>query len=97
MTGGQNTDLTDALRAGAIGKHDDLSVMDEAVDLIKQLMAENARLRCVMTKAHAVMRQTGWQLALSCEDPPGGDLLALAAAEVESEFASVLGAKEGDE
>ena len=97
MTGGQNTDLTDALRAGAIGKHDDLSVMDEAVDLIKQLMAENARLRCVMTKAHAVMRQTGWHLALDCEDPPGGGLLELAAAEVESEFASVLGAKEGDE
>lgn len=38
-------DLTDRLRLGAAGKHDDLSVMAEADDRIAELEAENSALK----------------------------------------------------
>ncbi len=57
---------------------------------IRDLKAENARLLSLMAKAHAVMRETGWQLAPASINPEADGVLELAAAEIESEFADVL-------
>ena len=85
------SDLLDSLRAGARGQHDDLSIMDEAADEIERLRAANARLLSLMTKAHAVMRDAGWQLAPASVEPGSDGVLELAAAEIESEIADMLG------
>ena len=87
-------DLLMALRAGARGQHDDLSIMDEAADEIDRLRAENARLLSLMAKANAVMRETGWQLAPASTDAEDEGVLELAAAEIESEFADTLSASQ---
>jgi len=66
-------------------------VSQEGADEIDRLWAENARLRSLMSKAYAVMRAHGWQLAPASVGRNGQELLALAAAEVVSEFGAVLG------
>lgn len=53
------------------------------------LEKERDALLALMRKAHAVMRECGWQLAPGCE-PQGDGIIELAAAEVEAEFAAAL-------
>ncbi|WP_457647633.1 hypothetical protein [Profundibacter sp.] len=52
--------------------------------------AENSSLLRIMAKAHAVMRETGWQLAPAAVDTASDGVLEAAAAEMESEFSAVL-------
>ncbi len=72
---------------GSFYKESDIDQMQDEID---RLRSENARLLSMMAKAHAVMRETGWQLAPASIDPEADGVLELAAAEIESEFASVL-------
>lgn len=49
-------------------------------------------LEALMHKAHAVMRECGWQLAISAE-PQGDGILEAACTEVEADFADALSAR----
>ena len=51
--------------------------------------AERDSLRDLMSRAHAVMRACGWQLAIA-SDPQGEGVLETACTEIEAEFADVL-------
>lgn len=53
--------ISNMINAGEkIGWGEETALMDEAADLIE-------RQRELMTKAHAVMRDCGWQLAIGAE------------------------------
>lgn len=56
---------------------------------IAALEAENEWLRALMRKAHAAMRECGWQLAVGCE-PQGDGILEAACTEIEADFADAL-------
>lgn len=65
--------------------------MAEARELLKRSGLSDLieRQHDLMTKAHAVMRECGWQLAISAE-PAGDGILEAACTEIEADFAEHL-------
>lgn len=62
-------------------------------DSVAALSARLAEMRHLMRRAHAVMRECGWQLAITAE-PQGDGVLEAACTEIEADFAEALKANE---
>jgi hypothetical protein len=58
----------------------------------ERLRADIAQATDLMRKAHAVMRECGWQLAISAE-PAGDGIIEAACTEIEADFGEFLAAR----
>jgi hypothetical protein len=65
-------------------------------DRIEELEAELARAVKVMSQAHVLMRECGWQLAPQSE-PNGDGVLEIAVADTERKFAAIIEELKGGE
>lgn len=94
--------LTDATRLlnqerAEVERYKEMYVTKSNEKVVEFRRAEAAEARVaeligLMRKAHAVMRECGWQLAASAE-PNGDGVLELACTEIEADFAAAIRAK----
>lgn len=70
--------------AGRLAAHSMLASIEEAGSVVVP--------RALLIKAHAVMRECGWHLAIATE-PQGDGVLEAACTEVEGDFAAFLGVR----